>query len=83
MASLSEGANRLAPIHAAPLMGWPCVISLEVVVEHSQHLLNNLKQGAGSLEPEIFVEQGAMMALTDPIWLGGQVRGAMDNMLRW
>ncbi|MCA3345031.1 MAG: hypothetical protein ING24_21670 [Roseomonas sp.] len=63
--SLGKGENGLAPIHAAPLMGSPGVVVLELAIEHRMHLLDGFKPGAPSLDPEMLVEQGAMKAFKD------------------
>ena len=58
--AFGKGADGRAPIHAAPLMGSPGVVVLELVIEHRLHLLDSFKPGAPSLDPEILVEQGAV-----------------------
>ena len=63
--TVSKGAAGRTPIHAAPLMGSPGVVALEVVIEHRLHLLDSFKPGAPSLDPEILVEQGAVEAFRD------------------
>ena len=40
-----KGADGRTPIHAAPLMGPPSVVALELVIEHRLHLLDGLKPG--------------------------------------
>ena len=63
--AFGKGADGRAPIHAAPLMGSPGVVVLELVIEHRLHLLDSFKPGAPSLDPEILVEQGAVEAFKD------------------
>ncbi len=46
-------------------MGPPIIVALEVVIEHRLHLLDGFKPGAPSLDPEILVEQGAVVAFKD------------------
>jgi hypothetical protein len=60
--TVSKGADGRAPIHAAPLMGPPRIVSLEVIDEHGLHFLNGFKLGVPSLNPEMLVEQGAVEA---------------------
>ena len=48
----SVNADGRAPIYAAPLMWAPSVVALEVVIKYGPHLLNNLKPGAASLNPD-------------------------------
>ena len=63
--ALGECADGRAPVHAAPLMGTLGVVSLEVIVEHRLHFLNGFKPSAPPLNPEMFVEQGAVEAFKD------------------
>lgn len=63
--AFGKGADGRTPIHAAPLIGSPGVVVLELVIEHGLHLLNALKPGAPSLDPEMFVEQREMEAFKD------------------
>ena len=49
--AFGKGADGRAPIHAAPLMGSPGVVVLELVIEHRLHLLDSFKPGAPSLDP--------------------------------
>ena len=63
--SVSKRAAGRTPIHAAPRMGSPDVVTSEVVIEHRLHFLNGFKPGVPSLDPEILVEQGAVGAFKD------------------
>lgn len=45
-------ADRRTLIHAAPLVGALGVVALEVVIKYGPHLLNDLKLGAASLNPD-------------------------------
>ena len=67
--ALGECPDGRAPIHAAPLMGPLGVVALKVVIEHGLHLLNGLKPGAPSLDPEMLVEQRAVEAFKDAVGL--------------
>jgi len=60
--AFGKGADGRAPIHAAPLMGSPGVVVLELVIEQRLHLLNGLKPSAPPLNPEMLVELGGIEA---------------------
>jgi len=63
--AFGKGADGRTPIHAAPLIGSPGVVVLELVIEHGLHFLNGFKPGAPSLEPEMLVELGGIEAFKD------------------
>lgn len=63
--AFGRGADGRAPIHAAPLMGSPGVVVLELVIDQRLHLLNGLEPSSPPLNPEMLVEQREIEAFKD------------------